>query len=534
MTQSDGATRQREPSIAVQLILLLMAGWVLTLGVTATIMAVLPPPPSAAYRLSELADALKDGPLSRREGRDLLRSAEAQPPVTGRPRVTNGIYRLALAGALHVPISRVRLERYPSADPVRRFLLRALAAPARSPSSPGFFYGPPLPPDDASAPGSSRPPDFTRNLPTPSAASEDAGWPVASSPRRGGAAVPPQAPPPPLDRLPPLSGRFALALQGASGQWTVLRPTPEVFPNPWQQRVMLWFVACLGVLAPVGYAFARHYTAPIVLFARAAERLGRDPSAAPMELSGPAEIGRAAAAFNEMQSRLQRYVEHRTAMVGAIAHDLRTPLARMRFKIEDLPKQTKLALSHDIQQMEQMISAALAFVRDAGETRPRTLVDLSSVVQCVCDSAVLMRTDVRITEAMSLAVRADSLALERMLGNLVDNAVKYGGCARIALRREDSMAVVEVSDNGPGLPESERERVFEPFYRVEPSRNPETGGIGLGLAVARSVARAHGGDIELQNGRRGMIARVRLPLPPEVLCQITAPSPITPRTPVDA
>lgn len=530
MTDSGGAARQREPSIAVQLILLLMAGWVLTLGVTATIMAVLPPPPAAAYRLSELADALKDGPLSRREGRDLMRSVEAQPPVTGRPRVTTSIYRMALAGALHVPISRVRLERYPSADPVRRFLLRALAAPPRSPSPPGFFYGPPMPPDDASAPGSSRPPDFTQSLPAPPPTSEDSGWSPGSSSRRvGGASAPPA-----LDRVPPLSGRFALALQNASGQWTVIRPTPEVFPNPWQLRVILWFVACLGVLAPVGYAFARHYTAPIGLFARAAERLGRDPSAAPMELTGPAEIGRAAAAFNEMQSRLQRYVEHRTAMVGAIAHDLRTPLARMRFKIEGLPKQTKLALSHDIQQMEQMISAALAFVRDAGETRPRTLVDLSSVVQCVCDSAVLMRTDVRITEAMSLAVRADSLALERMLGNLVDNAVKYGGCARIALRREDSMAVVEVGDNGPGLPESEQERVFEPFYRVEPSRNPETGGIGLGLAVARSVARAHGGDIELQNGRRGMIARVRLPLPPEVLSQIAAPSPVGPRTPVDA
>ncbi len=503
-----GALRGSGLPIALKLITLLMTGWILTLAVTAALVVVLPPPAATSFRLSEVADALRGSQLSQRDARLLQRSEDPQPPAPGERRMTSGIYRLALASALGLPVTRVRLERYPSTDPVRRFLLRALATPVATTAPPGFA------PDVAALPAdlSSVPADLP---PTASGPSRPVGplaslrWPLGSS-----AALPSSQMAAILDRIRPLMGRFAVAIQESSGQWTVVTPKPEPFPSPWQQRVMLWFFACLGVLAPVGYAFARHFTAPIGLFASAAERLGRDPATAPMELTGPPEIDRAAAAFNEMQARLQRYVEHRTAMVGAIAHDLRTPLARIRFKMEGLPAATREALGQDVQQMEQMIAAALAFVRDARDVRPRELIDLGSLVQSAVDNAALMGADARVGVVEPIVLHADALGLDRLLSNLIDNAVKYGGCARVGTYHDAQTAVIEVRDNGPGLPAAELERVFEPFYRLEPSRNPGTGGMGLGLAVARSVARSHGGDIELVNDRRGLIARVRLPLPP--------------------
>jgi signal transduction histidine kinase len=477
------------PPITVQLISLSLAGWAITLIVTAAIVLFLPPPNPPIYRVSELSAALRGGSMTPRDGRPLIRTLQADPPAAGEPRLSSGIFRAALAHVLQVPETRVRFERYPSADPIRRALLRALLwAPPRPTTASGVL---PSAPDEVAPPTAA----FRREPPLP----------------------PPPGRRDPLtsERLPPVIGDFSAAVQQPSGAWAVVRPSPEPFPSPWQARFFLWFAACFVLLAPVGYLFARRITSPISLFAQAAEQLGRDPTAPAIELSGPAEIGRAASAFNEMQARLKRYVEHRTATIGAVAHDLRTPLARIRFKIETLPPKERESIARDITRMEQMITTALEFVRDATEVRSRELVDLASALQCVVDSAALMDADVRLTSAEPLVVEADGLGLERLFSNLIDNAVKYGGRVRVRLFQDARTAVVEVSDNGPGLPGSELERVFEPFYRVEPSRSPQTGGMGLGLTVGRSIARAHGGDIELANGSRGLIARVRLPLPAE-------------------
>jgi signal transduction histidine kinase len=475
------------PPITVQLVSLSLAGWAVTLIVTAAIVLFLPPPTPPIYRIAELSQALRGGSVTPRDGRPLIRTVQAQPPPVGEPRLSSSIFRSWIAETLRVSRDDVRFERYPSVDPVRRALLRALLwAPPRPTTAAGVL---PSSPDDS--PG-----------------------PLAS----GKGAAPPMAPIPDVsanERVPPVIGDFSAAVRQPGGGWMVVRPSPEPFPTPWQQRFFLWFATCFVLLAPVGYLFARRITAPIGLFSQAAEQLGRDPTAPAIELSGPAEIGRAASAFNEMQARLKRYVEHRTATISAVAHDLRTPLARIRFKIESLPPQEKESIGRDVAMMEQMIATALDFVRDATEVRQRELLDLGSVMQCVVDSAALMRADIRLTSSEALVVEADSLGLERMFSNLVDNAVKYGGRARVRLFREGQSAVVEVSDNGPGLPAAEVERVFEPFYRADPSRSPQTGGMGLGLTVSRTIARAHGGDIELVNARRGLIARVRLPLPAE-------------------
>ena len=496
MNRSEPAPAGLGPPLAVRLSLLLMIGWLITLAMSVALVILLPQPNPGVYRLSEINTALHGGPLSTRDGRTLVRVRQDEPPHRGEPRLTSGIYRLALAGALSQPPTRVRFERYPTSDPVQRLLLRALSAsPPPGIGPPGALAAPyyivPAQPPAGPAPRTRRVPE----------AQPPVG--LSTDPRIVQAF--------PLDSFPPVVGAFSAAVQDPSGEWIVVKSAPELFPNPWQQRIVLWFLLCFGVLAPIGYVFARRLTAPLGLFAQAAEQLGRDPRAPALELSGPAEIGRAAAAFNQMQDRLRRYVEHRTDMVGAMAHDLRTPLARIRFKIEALPPAAKEPIARDIAQMEQMISAALVFVREASQHRPRELLDLSSVLQCVVDSAALMDADVRIVSAEPLVVQADGLALERLFSNLIDNAVKYGRRARVKVYRDGQSAVVDVVDSGRGVPATELERVFEPFYRVEPSRSPETGGMGLGLSVARSVARAHGGDIELINGR-GLTARVRLPL----------------------
>ena len=273
----------------------------------------------------------------------------------------------------------------------------------------------------------------------------------------------------------------------------------------------MWFLACLAVLAPAGYLFARRLVAPIGAFARAADRLGRDPSAPQLELSGPAEIGTAARAFNEMQARLKRYIEDRTSMIAAISHDLRTPLTRIRFKIESAEPALRASVGSDLDQMEAMISGVLSFVRDASYARDRTAIDLLSVLECAVDDARASGAETDLSSSGQPTVDGDALALRRLFANLIDNAVKYGHRVRVRLYADGPTAVTEVTDDGPGLPSSELERVFEPFYRAEPSRNRETGGIGLGLAVARSIARAHGGDVRLHSGTGGLTATVRLP-----------------------
>jgi signal transduction histidine kinase len=306
---------------------------------------------------------------------------------------------------------------------------------------------------------------------------------------------------------------FEVAVRQSDGRWRAVRPDPGIGLTAWQQRVVLWFLLSTLAMAPVAYLFARRLSAPIRLFADAAERIGRDPGAPPLALMGSAEIDTAVRAFNEMQERLRRYVVYHTGMVGAVAHDLRTPLTRLRFRAESAPEEVRAKMAADIDQMEAMIAATLTFVRDASRPSERTPLELSSLLESLCDEMAEtgQRTEVAVGEKVIL--KGDPVALRRLFTNLLENAVKFGGGARTRVYRQDSSAVVEIDDDGPGIPPQDAERVFEPFYRREPSRNRETGGIGLGLAVVRSVARGHGGDVSLINRQGGgLTARVLLPI----------------------
>ena len=311
---------------------------------------------------------------------------------------------------------------------------------------------------------------------------------------------------------PFVEGDFVAALRLADGRWAVVRPTPEPFPNSWQRRVILWFLISFALVAPLGWIFARRVVRPITGFAHAAERLGRDPTTLVLALEGPAEVGRAAHAFNRMQSRLRSFVDDRTAMVGAISHDLRTPLTRLRFRIEDVPDELRDDMLAEVDEMEQMISSVLTFIRDASEPGLRETMDLRSIVEDVVEDAVFVGKPVTLESGGRAEVEVDPLGIRRLMGNLVENAVKYGDTARVRLFTDQQEVVAEVRDNGPGLPEDELERVFQPFYRTPAAHASNKRGSGLGLAVCRSIARAHGGDVRLRRGEGGLVAQLRLPL----------------------
>jgi signal transduction histidine kinase len=262
----------------------------------------------------------------------------------------------------------------------------------------------------------------------------------------------------------------------------------------------------------------RRLTAPVRTLAAAADALGRDVNAPPLPEDGPLEVATAAMAFNTMAARIRRFVEDRTELLTAIGHDLRTPITRLKLRaefVEDDEQRGKMLA--DLEEVEAMISATLAFGRDARTTEPVSSLDLVELLRTVLDEAADARPEAADKLAYEgpahLTVRARPLALKRALTNLVSNAVTYGGNARARLiPSEHGTLVIEVEDDGPGIPPAELDRVFEPFHRVEPSRSRETGGVGLGLPIARNIFRAHGGDVTLANRPMGGI-KATLTLP---------------------
>jgi signal transduction histidine kinase len=260
---------------------------------------------------------------------------------------------------------------------------------------------------------------------------------------------------------------------------------------------------------------ARRLARPIREFARAAERLGVDLTAPPLAVRGPQELRATIEAFNRMQDRLRRFLEDRTQMLAAISHDLRAPLARLRLRaefVEDEEQQRKMF--GELATMNAMIDSTLAFARDATRQEPRKLVDLSVLVEDVCEDVIDSDGAALYQGPRGVAVTCRPSDMRRAITNLVDNAVKYGGSARVDIIREDKRVVVVIDDDGPGIPFKEYERVFAPFYRLEPSRDPGNGGVGLGLSVARTIAREHGGEVTLANGDGGGLS-VRVELPAE-------------------
>jgi signal transduction histidine kinase len=214
-----------------------------------------------------------------------------------------------------------------------------------------------------------------------------------------------------------------------------------------------------------------------------------------------------------MQERLRRFNEDRTRMIAAMSHDLRTPLTRLQLRlemVEDRHEQQKMLAELDT--MGEMIESVLSFARDDTKHEPRSLVDLSALVEGICEDASDAGEPVTFSGPRGVTISCRPTVMRRAISNLVDNAVKYGASAAVSLLPDAERVVITIEDEGPGIPRSQREKVFEPFYRIENSRNPDTGGVGLGLSVARSIIWEHGGDIILANRKGGGLS-VRLELP---------------------
>ncbi|MFN7175716.1 MAG: sensor histidine kinase [Thermaurantiacus sp.] len=240
----------------------------------------------------------------------------------------------------------------------------------------------------------------------------------------------------------------------------------------------------------------------------------RNPSAVPGLVEGPEEAERVARALARMQEQLSDHVTGRTRLLAGIAHDLRTPLARIRFRIEDMPARQKRALESDLSEMEAMMAAAIDFGRDASSSGPRDRLELRSLVEQVAGGMPGKR-GIDVPAGDPILVEGDPLALRRLFANLIDNALRHGGSAEISLSIGQNVVQVDVADRGPGLPADELDRVFDPFYRTSATRAAGIDGSGLGLAVVRAIVRAHGGDVDLRiREGGGLVASVRLPLAP--------------------
>lgn len=295
--------------------------------------------------------------------------------------------------------------------------------------------------------------------------------------------------------------------------WVVFSVAVELIEVRHRPRFLVLLVAGALLVAAIAAVAGRRMAAPLRRLAAAAERLGSDLSAPPLPETGSRELRQASRAFNEMQARLKRYFEDRMRMLAAVSHDLRTALTRLRLRVEfiDDPAQRARAEA-DLAAMQSILESTLAYARAEAEGERMVKVDLMALVETACDDLRDAGHAVGFTPGPRTVLTCRPVALRRALDNLLVNAVRYGGGAEVEIRAAADMVEIAIGDRGPGIPPDERENVFEPFYRLEGSRSAETGGVGLGLAVARSIARDHGGDIRLEDrSGGGLLARLVLP-----------------------
>ena len=305
---------------------------------------------------------------------------------------------------------------------------------------------------------------------------------------------------------------LTLSIRLAGGDWLNVRtmfhrPGPQLSP-----QALLPLLLMAVAVALVAWWTARRVVRPMRALAVGADRLGRGLDAAPLPVTGPAEVRDTTLAFNRMQDRLTRFVNERTHMLAALSHDLRSPLTAMRLRIEMLDETDDSArLKALVEEMQAMVEATLEFARGVARAEPVVAVDLAALLADLVSDVGGDRASLAPSQPVLATIRPH--ALNRALRNLIDNAVRYGDTAKVTLTQEPGFAVITVADNGPGLPEDQLEAVFEPFVRLEASRSRDTGGVGLGLAIARTILQAHGGTVVLRNrAGGGLEAVVRLPI----------------------
>ncbi|OZG71387.1 two-component sensor histidine kinase [Hahella sp. CCB-MM4] len=356
--------------------------------------------------------------------------------------------------------------------------------------------------------------------------------------------------------LPPGWGHHSLLLEPAKtpilviqvglkeNEWlylATLMPTPDgLLENDNLPADRLWFMGITIVLVMlVSLLTIRYLTRPLKLLSRAAEELGRDIDRPPIPESGSAEMVTAARTFNAMQERLRRYIEDRETLFSAISHDLKTPITRLRLRAELLEdEQVKGKFVQDLLELEHMVQGALQCVKDTAIHENPVNIDMNIMLQQICDGANLEKRQVSLTGLVNKKYWGKPLALKRAFTNLVDNAVFYGRQAEahlsqtskgmhvvdlqkpvnVHLSQTEEAMMVTIRDHGPGVAERDMERIFEPYVRLEKSRNRNTGGSGLGLSIVRNIIKGHGGEIRLRNHPGGgLVVEVTLPITDKAL-----------------
>jgi two-component system OmpR family sensor kinase len=307
--------------------------------------------------------------------------------------------------------------------------------------------------------------------------------------------------------------RFLLvSMRLEDGSWVDVTATRNIEPRTGLHQIALsTTIMVLGVIG-VATFLIRQLTRSLRVLADAANRLDPNAGFSPVEETGPSEVRTLSIAFNDMQKRVKRLVDDRTQMLAAISHDLKTPLTRMRLRSEDIAdSELARAVTSDLAEMEAMIDGTLDFLRGEIISEATKPLDLMPLLSTICSDLTDAGYQVDLDAKRPCIIKGRRLSLKRALTNIIENAVKYGSQARVKLLCSQDGAEVRIEDEGPGIPEEEMEAVMRPFYRLETSRNKQTGGVGLGLSVARTVIGSHGGTLRLENGpEKGLVVSVTL------------------------
>lgn len=307
-----------------------------------------------------------------------------------------------------------------------------------------------------------------------------------------------------MHRFPPDGISFLIQVRLHDGTWATFdtQVTQETASLPW--RVLLTLATLLAAVLLLSYIAVRWVTRPLQLLATAADELGRDINRPPLSEGGPVEVRRAAHAFNTMQTRLVHFIDERTRLLTAMSHDLKTPLTRMRLRAELLEDASlREKFEADLLEMEAMVTQTLEFMRGLSKREPTQRIDVLGLLESLQTDNDAMGRTVTIGGRVTKPLKGESQLLKRCLSNLVDNAVLYGQRAEVTVEEGADALTIRVRDHGPGIPEGEISKVFEPFYRLDGSRSRDTGGTGLGLSIARNIAQAHGGNVCLRNHEGG-------------------------------
>jgi len=303
-----------------------------------------------------------------------------------------------------------------------------------------------------------------------------------------------------------------LAVETGGGMW-LNAETVLPLPRPPWGRALTWSVIVILILSGGAVVIVRRVTRPLGNLAKAAEAAGRGERPAPVTEEGPEDLRETIRSFNHMHQRLHRFVEDRTRLLAAISHDLRTPITTLRLRAEFIEdEETRRKVLETLDDMQRMAEATLDFAREEAAAEDTRTVDLAALIGSLCDDLNDIGQDVKFENGSSLPYACRPSALKRAIGNLIDNAVAYGERARVSVTETAEEILINVDDDGPGVADTEMDDVFKPFVRLEASRSRETGGIGLGLAIVRSIVRGHGGEVTLENrAEGGLRAMIQLP-----------------------